>query len=254
MGLLSNSLWGFGLLCLVALLYRAQRLSILGRYPYFYAYVALVLCAQIVKVDLALGDRGSQSVWATWVLELFTALAGFGVTWEIYKQSLLPYPGARRMARFLLSGVFTAVLLEAAIQLPNDLARNVRPKIAELEQSLRVSQALLLMVLLALIVYYAIPLGRNVWSMLAGYGLLIASNAIILTTYFSFPHVEWKWLSLFIQVEYCGTLAVWYIGMRSYSPNPISDIALERDYERIYAYTARSLNRLRAHLTKGWWE
>jgi hypothetical protein len=214
----------------------------------------LVICAQILDIGLSIAAWKGEADQFTWILELLTAMAGFGVTWEIYKQSLLPYPGARRMARFLLSGVLTAILLEAAIQLREDLARNAPPRIAELEQSLRVSQALLLMALLALIVYYAIPLGRNVWAMLAGYGLLIASNAIILTSNFLLPHVDWKWWSVLNQVEYCGTLLIWCVGMRSYSPNLISETALQRDYERIFAHTARSLSRLRSHLIQGWWE
>ena len=254
MGLLSNSLWAFGFLCLVVLLYRAHRLSILARYPYFYLYLALVLCVQVVDISLVFKDWKSQPVWTVWTLELLSAVAGFGVTWEIYKQSLLPYAGARRMARLLLSGVLTAILLKAAIQLPNDPAWNGVPKIGELEQNLRVSQSLLLMILLVLIVYYAIPLGRNVWAVLTGYGLLVAFDAIIFTLRFLLPHVEWKWWSLLNQVEYCGTLTIWCVGMRSYSPNPISEIALERDYERILAHTARSLSRLRSHLTQGWSE
>src|SRR5579872_379898 len=229
MGILSNTIWAFGVLCLVGLLYRGRKLSLFARYSYFYTYLSLVMGKEIIRIAQAIGDPSLQQVWTIWILEVSTAVAGFGITWEIYKQSLIPYPGARRMAQLLLSGVLTAILLKAIVELANDPTWAGVPKMGALEQNLRVSQALLLTVLVCLIGYYGIPLGKNVWSMLFGYGLVISSNVIILTLRLSLPHVDWKWWSLLIQLEYCGTLSIWYMGMRSFMPNPISQTAPDSD-------------------------
>ena len=255
MGWLPNLFWAVGCLILGVLIYRGRKASLLGQYRYFYTYLLAVLCSQVTNVYLAAGDNSSRPLALTvWGLEILTALFGFGVTWEIYKQTLLPYVGVRRMARAVLSAVFIAVVLNAVIELSNNPVLNLVPTTRELERNLRVIQALFLVALIGVIVHYSIPLGRNLRWMLIGYGALVASGVITLTLSSQFAKIDWTWWSLPIQIEYCATLSAWCIGLWSYGPNPAPGVALQRDYDRISAQTSRAFGRLRDHLLQPWSE
>ena len=254
MGLVSSILWVVGDLTLAVLLFRAGRSSLLSRYSYFYTYVLAVVCSQIVKIYLAVDGGNPRAVVAMWwVLEFVTALAGLGVTWEVYRQTFSHYEGVRRLARGALTAILVSVLVRAGVELSDSPLRNLTPTTLELDRNLRVVQALLLLTITGLIVRYGIPLGRNLWSMLAGYGLLVGSSVITLTLGSQFAHINaWKWWSVPPQIEYCATLVVWCVGLWSYAPNPAPGIALELDYERISAQTTRAFGRLRNHLANPW--
>ena len=144
MGLFSGALWwaGNGLIALV--MYRGRKGALVGKYPYFYSYVASVAGSQLVQIYLSVGhyDQAVQKL-AWWILEFVTALVGFGVTWEIYRHILWPFGGVRRMARAVLASLFGAVVGRTAIELAGRKLRDVFPTSIVLEQNLRAVQALL---------------------------------------------------------------------------------------------------------------
>src|SRR5579871_2696676 len=249
MALFPYLVWGCGECLLAGLILRSRKIGLFSRYQYFCSYVLSVFCSGVIKVCLALSKTNAQ-VFAkvSWSLEVVTVLLGFGVTWEILRQTLLPYPGVRKMARTVLLVVFAAILLNALIQLSDSPIRNLVPTTRELDRNLRVVQALFLMTLAGLVVHYRIPLGRNLWSMLIGYGLLVGTGVITFTLSSRFDQVAWKWWAIPIQLEYCATLTIWCAGMWSYAPNPLPGSALELDYQRISAQTTRAVSRLREHL------
>jgi hypothetical protein len=145
------------------------------------------------------------------------------------------------------------VLSKALVELYDSPIQRLIPTTLELERNLRVLQALLLLTMFGLIVYYSIPLGRNLRSMLIGYGLLVGTGVVTLTLGSLFAQInQWKWWALPTQVEYCATLVVWCVGMWSYAPNPTPGIALELDYERISARTTRAFGRVRDHVAQSW--
>jgi hypothetical protein len=148
----------------------------------------------------------------------------------------------------VLSAVFTGVLLNAIMELSDSPLNKLMPTTRELDRNLRVIQAFFLIALLGLIFHYSIPLGRNLWSMLIGYGLLVGTGVITFTLSSQFPDLNWKWSAVPIQLEYCTTLVVWCVGLWSYQPNPTPGVNLERDYQRISAETSRVLRRLRDNL------
>lgn len=247
MSLFSAAIWWLLDLTLVCVLYRGWKAKMLARYRYFYWYLLSVLCSEAIRAALWVKDPADYSlVW--WVTEGVTAVAGFGVTWQIYTRILAPYEGVNRMARVVLSFLFFAVLVKAAIGFAEDFPGNT----ADLERDLRSLQALLLVAIIALMARYALPAGRNVRAMLLGYGLYIGTNLVAVSlrsVLGSSFEVWWRFLP---EVEYSVTLIVWCAGMWSYSPDPVPDFALEMDYEHISAQTLRGLERLRSHLTQPW--
>lgn len=251
MQLFSLATWWLGDALLVCLLWRSWTQRQIARYPYFYAYIWTVLLSDgICHVLYAAGPSTYQANW--WIFEFITAIVGFGITWEIFEQMLLPYRGVQRLARGVLLTLFALVFIRTAAAWKGTPLRSLMPTTVELEQNLRVLQALLLLVIVGLIAYYALPMGRNVKLMLWGYGTYLGVYVVLLT-------VRSEWGSSFDAFEsvlpplaYCVTLVVWCVGMWSFEPNPKPDLTLEQDYDRLSRQTGRALVRLRDHLMESW--
>jgi hypothetical protein len=253
MGLVSFAIWVSCDLMLACLLFRAWRAKLFRKYPYFYGYVWAVAGSGLVRVYLQVGV--SQWAWGLgyWITEFLSVIAGFGVTWQIYASILDPYRGVRRMGRALL-GVFGAlVIAKALVELAGNPVANLGPTTVELERNLRFVQTLLLLVITALAVHYRLPLGRNIRSMLAGYGLYLVCAVIALSLRSQLGGAFETARTLLQRLAYTTSLAVWCVGMWSYYRNPVfPDTWIDRDYNRISEETSRAFGRLREHVTQSW--
>src|SRR5260370_14763009 len=90
------------------------------------------------------------------------------------------------MARIFLLGMLTVVILNV---LANALANPVwspATTLAELERDLRAIQALLLFVIVALLAYYRVPVGRNLKGISFGYGFDLCTS-VMSFAFLSFP-------------------------------------------------------------------
>ena len=243
--------WWCGDLLLGGLLVLGWWRKLFSRYPSFYLYVACVVSSEVVRHNL---DTRASSTYARlwWISEFVTAAFGFCITWEIFTQMLGPYAGARRMARAILRVLFVGVLLKAGIALQAAPFRALIPTTVELERDLRAIQALLLVSMIALIVHYALPTGRNIRFMLLGYAIYLGSQVMRLSLPTGSGVLIREAVPVLSGLEYCATLAIWCVGMWSFAPNPVPDLALERDYERISGQTIRAFMRLREHLNQSW--
>src|SRR6185369_10590566 len=96
-----------GWLCvtiLQLLLYRAFVGKTLRAFPLFYCYVAPIWLTTVIGLSVRWPSPTSyRAYW--WVVECISMLAGIGVTWEIHKRILTPYPGVRRLAGMALSTI-----------------------------------------------------------------------------------------------------------------------------------------------------
>ena len=245
-------LWGTGDLAIALLLFRAWRTSLFSRYPYFYGYLSVVAGSTLLRLFLWFETSLRSYEIGYWASEFLSALAGFAVTWQIYEVVLAPYPGVRRMARTVCTTFFALVLAKALVELTNGPIRNLGLATVDLERNLRFVQSLLLLVLAALVLYYALPLGRNVRAMLAGYGLYIGCTVIALSLRSQMGDAFERGKDYLQRSAYLVSLGVWCLGMWSYSKNPVPDRLLELDYERISAQTSRAFGRLRQHVTQSW--
>jgi hypothetical protein len=245
------AMWWAGQFPLLCLVYRAVRRGLFREYPYFFGYLSSVLCATAVRIYLL--PTTSQTYFVGfWISEFVSAVAGFGVTWEIYSHVLAPYRGVRRMARSGLGFLLVAVFAEATVGSTTDRAGALVAATVELERNLRVVQALLLLAMTGLIVHYALAIGRNIRFILIGYGLYIGCAVISLSMRaqggeaFSAP-----WQSI-QKLAWDVTAVIWCVGLWSYSGNPVPDTSLECDYDHISQNTIRALGRLRSHVTQSW--
>ncbi len=249
--MLAEFLWGTGTTLEGVLLFRALRGRLFAAYPVFYAYFSYVLVHSFAGFYLLRFHPGLYAHFY-WYSQFLSVALGYGIIWEIFRQALKHYPGTARVARSALAIVFVLVLFKALFGAASSSAWSLATGTAELERSLRVVQAALLVTIVGLLAYYAIPVGRNLKGMIVGYGFFIGARVISLTLRSHFgPSFEPVWQHL-PALTYYTALIIWCSTLWSYQPNPQPecDGGIERDYELLAARTASALMQARAHLVK----
>jgi hypothetical protein len=251
MGLASSLLWWGGMLLLALALGRMTWAHLLPRFPFFSVYLAAVFCRSPVLLLLRpVTSDGYRAGY--WISELVCAMLAFGVTWEIYARTLAPYPGVRRMARSLMSVLLVAVGAKAMVGMWGNPALYLGSTILDFERDLRVIQMLLLLGLVGLVAHYALPMGRNVLSILIGYGLYLGFRVVLLTVLSGSGRVYHPVVSLALQGAWNLSVIIWCAGMWSFADVPTPDRQIECDYERTSERTIRAMGQLRSHLVHSW--
>lgn len=236
---------------LLVLICRVFRHAFAGRYQLFFGYLLALCVSEALRTYLRLFTTELSYSIGYWSTEFATALIGFGVIWEIYRQAFISFGGVRRLARLVLCSLTTLVFLKTAVALALDPVHRLGPTTRELIRNLQVVQALFLVGLGLLMTVYDVPLNRNVRSMLSGYGVYVGSMVIIRTAQ-SVLGNENPWWAVAKQLAFGTALVTWCIGLWSDSRNPAPDMRLERDYEKISGQTLRAFGQLREHLIQSW--
>ena len=251
MGLASSLLWWGGMLLLAVALGRMTSAHLLTRYPFFSVYLTAVFCRSFVLLSLRpVSSDGYRAGY--WISEFVCAMLAFGVTWEIYAKTLAPYPGVRRMARTLMTILLAIMGAKALVELWGNQLHNLTVTVLEFERDLRVVQMLLLLGLMGLVAHYALPMGKNILSIMVGYGMYLGLRVTLLTVLARAGLVYDSAVSLILQVGWNLAVVIWCVGMWSCSGVPAPEQQLECDYERASARTMRAMVRLRSHLVQPW--
>lgn len=251
MGIASSILWVGGTLLLAGVLCRMTWARLLVRFPFFSAYLGGILCCQPLLLCLRPITSPGYRV-GYWITAFVCALQAFGVTWEVYAQTLLPYPGVRKMARTLMSILLAVIGSKAAVELWGSQLHNLGSMVLEFERDLRVIQMLLLLGLVALVAHYALPMGKNILSILVGYGLYIGFRVVLLTVLSDSGLAYHPVVSLVLQGVWNLAVIIWCIGMWSYSAVPAPDQRAQCNYDRTSERTMRAMGQLRSHLVHAW--
>jgi hypothetical protein len=252
MQLLINLCFFFDAALLLVLIYRVSRHALAGRYRLFFGYLLALSLSEVLRTYLRLYATLTSYSIGYWVTEFATSLIGFGVIWEIYRQAFVSFDGVRRLARLVLCSLTAMVFLRTAVALALDPVHRLGPTTLELIRNLQVVQALFLMGLGLLMTVYDVPLNRNIRSMLSGYGVYVGSMIIVRTAQSVWGSADNLWWAVAKQLAFCAALVTWCIGLWSDSRNPVPDMRLERDYERISGQTLRAFGQLRQHLIQSW--
>jgi hypothetical protein len=247
--MLSLALWLVGPLLESVLLARAFQIGSIKRYKVFYWYVVWVLVRDLSLIPIY-HFLPQYYAGVYWYSQFCSVLIGCGIAWEVYKLTLARFPGAARMARNVLAFIF---ILSASRILANAWGDpNWRPaKTAfDAERDLRIVQITVLLGLVALLRYYAVPAGRNLNGIIAGYATFLAASVSHLSVIGSLGHVfprAWQDLQ---PVAYIGVLLIWCYGLWHYAPAPESDAdtGLETDYQALLAGTRRRLGAAGSYL------
>lgn len=249
--MLGQIIWWSGITIEAVILARALFGKLLKQYPAFYSYLLFVWMQSILRFSVY---RARPQVYPKvfWTTEWLGVLVGCAVVFEIYRVGLRAYPGTARLARNLLAFVLLLAFVKATVEAGNNPLWWSTTSTLDLELALRVVQALALVALVALFLFYAIPFGRNLQGILVGYGLFLGESVVWL----SFAPRSSESFRVFwsnIQASsYFIVLVVWALHLWSYVPNPEPKVAvpLEEQYQRMAAATNRRLREARGYLAK----
>ena len=242
--------WIVGITFESVLLARAFLTQWFRAYPLFSAYLLCVFIQDIFFLSVYLFHFKYYAP-IYWYAEFFSLLLGCAVTWEIFRLVLGRYPGAGRMARnvllFALILVITKHLGEASAGVPTWPTTAV-----ELERNLRGIQAVSLIVLAFLSVYYMIPIGSNIRGIFAGYGLFVATSVITLTLRTSLGSAFQTGWTFLQPLSYIVVLAIWCSSLWEYQLASTTELPakIEQDYQSLAMATRKGLVQARAFLGK----
>ncbi len=245
-------LWWAGNALEGLLLIRSIKARLFKRYALLYVYLSYVLFQSVLRFSVYTFKPGFYPSFY-WYTQFLSVAVGYGVIWEIFRQALAQYPGAARMAKNVLAAIFVVVVSKVLFNALTGPVLSPATTSAELERNLRAVQAILLMAIVGLLIYYGIPTGRNLKGMILGYGFLIGARVINLTLRSYLGDRFQPWWQYLPALTYFITLVIWCFTLWAYRPNPQpeSEGGIERDYELLAARTSKLLTQARAHLVRG---
>jgi hypothetical protein len=248
----STILWLTALALESALLLRAIHGNLLGRYPLFYLYLSCVLIRDVSLLPVYYLWPNIYG-YAYWYSEFLSAVVGCGVVWEVYKLALSRYPGAARMARNVLPFLFILVTSRIFVKGWNSPNRIPGSTTLETESDLRIVQLVLLIGLVTLFAYYAIPLRRDLKGIISGFSVFVGTSVIQLNLRGHLGdsfQIIWQYLQplsyILVLLIWCGTL--WSTAT---APEPETEARLEVDYQSLASVSKTHLKAARSYLLKG---
>lgn len=247
-----NDLIWFACIGLEALLFVCGvRANLWRKLPLFYAYIACVLIKDLLSIPIY--DR-APSLYSSfyWGMALLLAAISYGVLVEIYNELLRGYPGVANFLRISLLIVFFVIVAKVTADAFGGVAITFGHTVAALERDLRQLQAVLVSLLIALLLYYKVGIGRGLRGLLVGYSLLIAAQVIAQTFEF---HPTFGFAPLMRKAEpilYAVTLVIWLVALWSSALEvaPHAPCGIEEDYGRLAVATKMMLDHARTHLMR----
>ena len=244
------TIWWVGTVLEITLLVRGFQGKLVRRFPVFYFYLLFVAANDFLRMAVY---RWSASRYfeVYWITQFLGLAIGSGVIFEIYRAALRPFPGAARMARFLLLVVFGAIFARTLATRSGDLIPWLESSSLMLERNLRIVQACALLTLVTLFLWYAIPFGRNLKGILIGYSLFVGmSIGQYVLWYYRWTPINAVWPNV-EAVSYLLVLSVWTATLWSFQPVPVvGSLQLQNDYEALVVSTRDQFRRTLARL--GW--
>ncbi len=226
------------------ILVRSINAKVYDKYLAFFIYLTAVLLIDLLRFSVL---SFHPSIYAPfyWYTEFLHATIGYAVILEISKHALNNSPGLARIAG--------AVILRVILHAVSRSVWSTTTMSTELERDLRTVQALLLAGIIALLIYYVVPTGRNLKGIIFGYSAYIYASIVSLA-FGSLPgyglRPGWR---LVQPIAYLAALLIWGYALWSYSPNPVAqtESKIDRDYRFIAEQTRRAISRARSFLKMG---
>lgn len=214
------------------ILLRGREGGLLRRFPFFYAYVAFVLLGSASAYIIVYQVQPHFYPTAYWFYFMATLVAEFAVLVEVSDHIFLPYPPIRRLGRLLALGICGTFLVFYIIpslmeHRPSSVA------ILDLVKRTSLTKAVIIIVLLAAVRYYRLPLGRNVSGMLLGFSIYLGTNVANFALAEEFgPALYYQTFVIVLPLSYTLSLLVWTIALWRYEPVlPIGHNVREGDKE-----------------------
>jgi hypothetical protein len=244
-------LWLCGPIAESLIIWRGWKMGMLRRFPFFFAYVASVFCADVSLFVLYYVVKSpAYPVWSARA-ELFNIVLGYSVVWEIFRHVLSRYPGVERFAQIVGLIVFVFILGFVAIYpiLTSGTPEPHSQKVS-IERDFLTVQCVFLLGMFSVIYYYGLEVGKNLRGMIVGYGIWLGASVITLalTSYFG---SVFDALRILVQpLAYLLSLVVWLTALWRYSPIPVSnpDCLAGAGYRSLASTTRGLIHEMRDHL------
>jgi hypothetical protein len=222
-----------------------------GKYLGFYLYLTFALTISLLRLFVYAAEPENYLALYWWT-EFLIVAAGFGVTWEIFSHALKHYAGVIKMARVLVSSFFALLLFQALHGSVTGQMREFARSVMRLERNMRAVETLLLAVLVLLIMYYGVPLGRNLLGLIWGYGLYVTTSVIMLTLRTALGPSSQAWLDPLRQTIEIVVALIWLAALWRYEPGPEAEAkqGLAEDYSALAARTSQAIGSARAQLIR----
>jgi hypothetical protein len=246
--MLAETIWVLGILLEGLLLFRSWRARHFLKFPFFFSYVGFVLVQSAIRYCV---NKFYPSQYANvyWCTEFVGVVAGCAVVLDFYRIALAEFLGVAKLARSALLLAFVATFLRVLLTSGQGTLGWSPIQTILLARDARFVAIVAIFSLLVLVLYYAIPLGRNLRGMILGYGLFLSISVINLSFFGRFGE-EVQSVASFIQTSaYLLALSVWTISLWSYSPRQAAARKpLNQSYVQIFGETQERLARTRSEV------
>jgi hypothetical protein len=245
-------LWWVGNAAEALLLLRLISEKLYKKYPAFYFYLGTVLLLQLFRFSIFVFYPVAFP-WFYWYTQFLPVIVGYAVILEIFKQGLKSSPGAARMARTVLWGVLGTVIFKVVVDALSNPTWSIVTSFTGFERNLRTVQALLILVLIAVLTLYSVPNSRNLKGIIFGYGLYICASVMSLA-FGSLPGNAtlpgWRHVQ---PIAYLAALLIWISTLWSLQPDPETEAepTIERDYRLVAEQTSKVLSKVRSYFKMG---
>ena len=247
--MLTQAIWCVGILLEIVVAVRAIRNRFVSTYPLFYAFFLSVFAGDICRhIAYSFAPVNYPAVF--WATDFVSLLLGCGIVLEILRHALSSYPGAERFARTLGLIVFSAVFcIGFGYSLIFRAGSQIKTTYFVLERDFLGVQAIFIFSALAVVLYYGIPIGRNLKGIALGYGFCIGGSLVSFALRSQIGNGFDSWM-LVEPLSYDVSLLIWAVTLWSCHPNPTPDthVRIETDYELLVSRTRKALETTRSYL------
>jgi hypothetical protein len=245
--MLTQAIWWSSFILEALLIFRSFATKLRIAFPIFYSYLATVCITSISRICVYEMHPSSYPEWY-WVTEIFTAIIGYGVIFEMYDRVLVRFQGVARFLKVILLCALCIAVISTF-----STAWSLHGLTSRLENNIRLIQAVLLFALLALLGHYRIPLAKSTKGIIVGYALFVGFMTIQSVFLATFGD---RFLGVFRHLNplvYLSSLVIWSASLWSNYPEPAIEIPrdIEHDYDSLVAATRMTLSRARAYVARG---
>lgn len=233
------------------ILFRCLRTGIVRSYPMFFAYLSCVFLGDLVLPPLSRILAPHSYAVSYWTKEFVCVIAGYAVVMEIVERAFAHFEGPKRLGRNAALLIFAAIVGLTALRAAFEAAPTTVSAWIDIEANLRAAELVILSIVIAVIFYYSIPIGKNLKGIIVGYGFCTVAVAVneAIRSFAGHPFEDafthiWSY-------SYLVSLVVWVAALWSYQPNPAAGLGqIDGDYQALANRTRATLADMRGYLRK----
>lgn len=240
------------LLLEATVLVRCVQTGSFRQYPFFFIYLSCVLVGDLVMYPASkLLDRRAFNGWF-WTKEFICVLAGYALVMEIIEKAFTYFEGPKKLGRNAALITLAAIVGFTGFQAAVQHFSGTRHTAIQIEENLRGAELVLLLIVIAVISYYRVPISRNLKGIILGYGICTVEVAVNEAVR-NFAGLSFQAaFSTIWSYSFIVPLVIWTAMLWSYQPSPVPVgwTQMNGDYEALAGRTKATLAGVVGYLRK----